>query len=264
MSNLLKAWYLFLGLTLLTFVAVAFVGTPPSALSSAVALPHQLPYRLSLNVRQISEAVLDRRELRSTISRLERTVAELEAENRRLRVTEETLRSILTVRQMQSPGAVLSVPVTGVDPSPVRSRLTLGAGSHDGVRRNMPVTVPNGLVGIVTETTPGSAMVRTIIDPESQIGVTVRGVDGQTRGGQGVAIGEVSGLLRVIYSERDPIQLGDFVETSSRGGLFPRGILVGVIVRVEPHDPNSLQTTFMVQPAVDLSLLDEVSLIEPL
>lgn len=128
----------------------------------------------------------------------------------------------------------------------------------------MPVTVPNGLVGIVTDTTPNSALVRTIIDPESQVGVTVRDPNGQARGGQGVAVGEVSGLLRVTYSERDPVHVGDYVETSSRGGLFPRGILVGVIVRVEPRDPNSLQTTFMVQPAVDLTLLEEVSLIEPL
>ncbi|MDQ3460213.1 MAG: rod shape-determining protein MreC, partial [Deinococcota bacterium] len=60
------------------------------------------------------------------------------------------------------------------------------------------------------------------------------------------------------------VEPGDLVETSSRGGLFPRGIVVGTVVQVKPRDPNSLRTELIVRPAVDLRGLLEVALIEPI
>ena len=92
------------------------------------------------------------------------------------------------------------------------------------------------------------------------MGVTVEG-----KGGQGIAIGEVGGLVRVIdYFVDEALEVGDRVETSSRGGLFPRGILVGEIIRVDPQDPNSLRQEFLVRPAVEVQNLLEVALIEPI
>ena len=63
---------------------------------------------------------------------------------------------------------------------------------------------------------------------------------------------------------KDTLNVGDLVETSSEGGLFPRGLLVGMIVEIPPPDPNDLHRTFMVRPAVDLSTLLQVTLIQPL
>jgi rod shape-determining protein MreC len=124
---------------------------------------------------------------------------------------------------------------------------------------NMPVTVPQGLVGLVTAVGSDSASVRLVSDIESRVGVTVRG-----RGGQGVAIGEVGGRVRVVnFIERDPVRVGDLVETSSYGGLFPRGVLLGEVVEVLPKDPNELRNAFILQPAVDFSTLLEVALIAP-
>jgi rod shape-determining protein MreC len=130
---------------------------------------------------------------------------------------------------------------------------------QDGVLLNMPVTVPEGLVGIITNVSPHNAVVRTVLDPQSRVGVTVRG-----RGGQGIAVGEVGGRIRVTdFIAEKPVEVGDKVETSSYGGLFPNGVLVGTVEQVLPPNPNELRRSFIVQPAVDLSTLSEVVLLAP-
>jgi rod shape-determining protein MreC len=259
LSSFFRAWYLFLGLGLLTFVFTALVGRVPFQLSSWVGLPHNLIYRVGLNIRATASDLTDRSELRQEITRLELEVASLRQENRQLLLRLERLSEVLEVREVQSPGVVTTAPVTGGSSGSVLERLVIGMGKRHGVLPNMPVTVPQGLVGIVTEVSATRSSVRIVTDPQSRVGVTVRG-----RGGQGIAIGEVGGRLRVTrFIEQSPVEVGDLVETSSYGGLFPRGVLVGVVEEVLPVDPNELRSSFIVRPAVDLSTLLEVALITP-
>lgn len=259
MSSLLRAWYVFLGLALFTFAMTAFIGRIPLALSSSVAMPHEVLQRAGANLRGAAISLADRRNFRAEITRLEDEIGQLRAANRNLELNVNSLKQILRVREDQSPGVVTTASVTGVDSSAVFERLSLNKGSQQGVQVNMPVTVPEGLVGIVTDVTASSANVRAVTDPASRIGVTVPG-----RGGQGIAVGVPGERIRVTnFIEDEPVQVGDLVETSSRGGLFPRGILLGEVVQVFPRDPNELRTEFLVNPSVDMSTLLEVALIAP-
>lgn len=259
MSSLFRAWYAFLAAGMLTFVFTAFVGKLPADLTAAVSLPHELLYRPGVNLRSTLSALAERSDLRASVNELSDEVARLRQENRDLVLHVEQLQEVVSIREDQSPGVVTTAPVTGVSAGSVLSRLTIGKGSSDGVAENMPVTVPQGLVGLVTEVGRRSASVRTITDVESRVGVSVRG-----RGGQGIAVGAVGGEVRVVnFMERDPVQVGDLVETSSYGGLFPRGVLLGEVIEVVPKDPNELRGSFVVQPSVDIPTLLEVTLIAP-
>lgn len=259
MSSFLRAWYVFLALGLLTFVFTAFVGRAPMPLATAVALPHQMPYRAGVQLRETLESLVDRRALRAENDRLQRELAQVRERARRLELEIARLGEVLAIREAQSPGVETTAPVVGGSSGVTVQRLTLGAGRATGVVENMPVTAPAGLVGIVTDVTAGRATVRTILDPESRVGATVRG-----RGGQGVAVGEVGGTVRVVrFVEDDAVQVGDVVETSSYGGLFPRGVRIGTVREVLPPDENELRRSFLVEPAVDLSTLLEVALITP-
>lgn len=259
LSSFFRAWYLFLGLGFLTFVFTAFVGQVPHNLSSAVALPHTVLYRAGINVRRSIEDLLERRNLQDEVTRLSSTVASLREEKRQLDLEVARLREALAVRDAQSPGVVTTAAVTGGSSGPVLARLTLDKGSREGVLVNMPVTVPAGLVGIVTDVAGGSAVVRTVVDPTSRVGVTVRG-----KGGAGIAVGEIGGRIRVTrFIEDEPVEVGDLVETSSYGGLFPRGVLVGTVDEVLPPSPNELRHSFLVRPAVDLATQLEVVLTTP-
>lgn len=238
----------------------AFVGQVPYLLSSAIAPPNQLLTRVGVSFRDTAISLLDRRSLRLEADYLQTQLDAARAQSRLLEIELERLEKLLNVREVQSPGAVLSAPVTQVSPSTLLRRVTLGKGARDGVKRNMPVTAPAGLVGVVTDITGRTASVRAITDPESAVGVTLRG-----GGGQGVATGIPGGLVRVEnFREETPVNIGDVVETSSRGGLFPRGITVGEVVEIPPRDPNDLRISFVVQPVVDATMLSDVILLEPL
>lgn len=259
MSSFFRAWYAFLALALLTFVFTAFVGRAPTRLSTVVALPHQMPHRTGVQLRDTLGALLDRRQLRDENARLSRALEASRERARQLELEIARLQEVLAIREAQSPGVVTTAPVVGGSSGATVQRLTLGSGASAGVVNGMPVTAPAGLVGIVTDVTERRAVVRTLLDPESRVGATVRG-----RGGQGVAVGEVGGGVRVVrFVEDDPVQPGDIVETSSYGGLFPRGVRIGVVREVLPPDPNELRRSFLVDPAVDLSTLLEVALIAP-
>lgn len=259
MSSFFRAWYLFLGLALLTFVFTAFIGTVPHDVSAFVALPHNLPYRAGVNARRSLIQLAERRDLLAEVRRLDAEVGELREANRQLNLEVGRLREALSVRENQAPGVLATASVIGGSSGPAISRLTLGKGARHGVTANMPVTVPAGLVGLVTEVAPTSSVVRTILDPESRIGVTVR-----DKGGKGIAVGELGGRIRVTrFIEDETLEVGDEIETYSEGGLFPRGLLVGEIEEVLPPDPNELRRTFFVRPAVDLSTLLEVVLTAP-
>lgn len=259
MSSFVRAWYVFVGLALLTFALTAFVGRVPLRLSAAVALPQVAFYRAGVNVRLAFEAMIERRDYRTEVDALRRSLATTRETARQLELQLAELERLLASRRSQSPAAVLSVPVVGRSAGGVTDALTLGLGALAGVVRGMPVTAPDGLVGIVTDVAPRTAVVRTVADPQSRVGVTVRG-----KGGQGVAVGDVAGLLRVDrFVPESVVEVGDVVETSAVGGLFPRGLQLGVVIEVLPQDPNELRRSFRVAPAVELATLLDVVLIAP-
>lgn len=259
MSSMIRAWYVFVLLGLVTFLLTAFVGRVPADLTAAVALPHDLLHQAGVNLQLTMQSAVDRRDLRAEVARLEEQLFLTEQARRNLEMQLERLAQAQSVRTSQSPAVVAVAPVVGGDSGPEIARLRLGLGSSSGLQRNMPVTVPSGLVGIITEVAGSSAVVTSVLDPQSRVGVSVRG-----KGGQGIAVGEVGGLIRVTRFIVDgQVEVGDVVETSSFGGLFPAGILVGVVQEVLPPDPNDLRRSFLIRPGVEMATLREVVVLAP-
>jgi rod shape-determining protein MreC len=259
LSSFFRAWYVFVALGLLTFVFTAFVGTLPASVSSAVALPHELLQAAARNLRASTQALTDRRALRQELEELGELLAREREAARQLELRVEELETLLDVRRRQAPGAVLVAPVVGRSSGAAVDTLTLGVGRRDGAVPGMPVSVAAGLVGIVVDVGEARTLVRTVLDPQSRVGVSVR-----DRGGQGVAVGDLGGRVRVDrFIQEEPVEVGDVVETSSFGGLFPRGLRIGVVEEVLPQDPNELRRSFVVRPAIDLATVTDVVLFTP-
>ncbi|NHK39438.1 rod shape-determining protein MreC [Thermus thermophilus] len=257
LSRLLFAFLLALGLALAALTRPLAPGFALS-FSPLTAFPLHLGHRLGQNLRAAWNALSERQDLLAENQRLKEEVARLTTENARLRLEVARLARALEVKAGQAPGVVAVAPVVAEDASGLYRRLVLGLGSQDGLRPGMPVTAPQGLVGLVVEVEAHRALVRTLLDPESRVGVRVG-----EKPGRGVARGAPPGLLVAEFPPTVAVAPGDLLLTGATLGLFPDGIPVGRVERVE-RVQGGLKVRAWARPLVDLSLLEEVVVLRPL
>jgi rod shape-determining protein MreC len=192
--------------------------------------------------------------------------AVLRGENEQLRVMslqagetrEENarLRRLLVLKN-RLPLATLAGEVIGREAGGWVRSLTVNRGRGDGIAQQTPVIVPDGLVGRVVQVHRGAAVIQLLNDPASTVGAVVL----RTRTA-GLVEGDAGGTVRFKFMARDgsSVAPGDLVVTSGLGTLFPKGLPVGRVVKIE--DKGSALFHFAVlAPAVDFSRVEEVLLL---
>jgi rod shape-determining protein MreC len=117
----------------------------------------------------------------------------------------------------------------------------------------MPVIAPPGLVGRLTDVSWHVSKVLLFIDESSNVDAILQ----RTRT-QGIIRGDgARGCeLKYILKNQD-VQEGEVVVSSGIGGVFPKGLLIGVISRADRQDAG-LFFKISVTPFVDFSKLEEV------
>ena len=133
----------------------------------------------------------------------------LKQENLRLKAT-------LGLREGETKPVALAR-LIGSTSSSARRFAFISAGADDGVRPEMPVISPMGLVGRVLETGAHSSRVMLLTDSESMVPVR-RAKDDVVAFAEGRADGSLR--LRLINLGINPIKRGDVFVTSGAGGLF--------------------------------------------
>lgn len=259
----MNAWrrlaLVYLGLLFVSMVATRFQLVAPLAVTSGILPLTQLFGGGADHLRGAYTTLVEERDLAARYHDLQRRYEELRGHSDQLERENARLRQAAQIRTTQSPSLMTVASVVKIDPSPLLSRLTINRGVRDGVRRFMPATVPAGLVGQVTEVDGGEAVVTTILDPESRVGVTLRG-----KGGRGLAFGAPPDRLRATFPLTVDVKVGDAVLTSSLGGVYPVGITVGTVETVQPVGPNDVNRTVIVKPSADVNTVEEVALLEAL
>jgi rod shape-determining protein MreC len=190
----------------------------------------------------------------------------LRADNERLRVQSlqvretdqenQRLRRLLALRD-RMPLRTLTGEIIGREGGGWARSLTVNRGRADGITQQMPVIVPEGLVGRVAQVRSGASVVQLLNDPTSTVGAVVQ----RTRT-PGLVEGEPGGGVRFKFMARDGagVTAGDLIVTSGLGTLFPKGIPVGHVKAIE--DKGSALFHFaVVTPVVDFARLDEVLLL---
>ncbi|MFC4455711.1 rod shape-determining protein MreC [Deinococcus sonorensis] len=252
-----RAALLYLLLLALSMVALRFQLVAPASLSSGIAPLTRAFLEGAANIRFAYNTLVRDRDLSQRYYTLQQQNDVLRQRNELLSREVARLRQVTQIIATQAPNVVGIAQVTAVDPSPLLSRLTLNKGAADGLRVRMPVTVPSGLVGQVVQVTSESAVVLSLVDPESRVGVTLA----RNKGGRGLAFGAPPDRLRAEFSLGVDIRPGDVLVTSSLGGVFPVGIKVGTVERVLPLGPNDVNRTVIVKPAVDVNLTEDVTVL---
>ena len=133
--------------------------------------------------------------------------------------------------------------------------LTIDKGTTGGVRADMAVIAPGGVVGRVVVPTLRTAKVQLLIDRNAAAGAIV-----ERSRAQGVIIGGGDDRLRMEYvSEVSDVIVGDVVITSGIDGIFPKGFVIGRVEAIEKNGTAYKKIT--VKPAVDASSLEEVLIV---
>lgn len=189
-------------------------------------------------------------------------LAGLEKENRELsvlKVKNEELRQALNLKEQFGDYTILGSNIIAVDPGNWFNVFKIDMGGNEGIRTDAPVvTSGKGLVGRVVSSDLTTANVQTIIDEES----AVSGWIAKAGGGHAVVRGDMElkekGLCKMDYIPLEvDVEVGDMIETSGLGGIYPKGILIGQVIEVRKTN-SELDRYAIIQPTADFKRLEEV------
>jgi len=206
----------------------------------------------ALNVADQARAQLLKQSVRAS------QVEQLTLENR-------DLRQLLQLRErLNTPAMAAEVLYEAADP--FTRKMILDKGALQGVITSSPVMDEQGILGQVTRVHPLVSEITLVTDREHSIPVL------NTRtGARGVAFGESQGAplleLRYMATNAD-IEVGDMLTTSGVDGVYPPGIPVAKVVKIERRADSVFarilcESMARVQGARHVMVLEPVKLTQP-
>lgn len=210
-------------------------------------------------IRGYTDVIDENRDLKDINLELRQQVtalSHLEEENERLRVA-------LDLKKKFSDYEVIGANIVGSNPGNFYFNFRIDAGSLDGVEIDAPVIAgDNVLVGRVYSVDLTSAVIIPLIDEKSGISVW----NTKTEGGQGIVKGdielkELGKCLMDTISEDFELKVGDIIETSGIGSIYPRGILVGRVEVIHRED-SIIERHAIIEPLVNFNEIREVFILK--
>jgi rod shape-determining protein MreC len=198
-------------------------------------------------------------DLRRQVAGMEQRIAELEG----AAVENEELRELLGLTQSLEMD-LLPVRVISRDPSNFTWEVGIDAGTVDGLAVGMPVVGSaegaGALAGSVVSVGSDTATVRLVVDTRT----SVVALDQQSRA-LGLVQGQLGGqLVMVQVAVTELVAVGDTIVTAGLAleqavarSPYPKGLLIGHVLAVEP-DTNALTQTAFVRAALDFDRLERL------
>lgn len=172
----------------------------------------------------------------------------------------ERLRTLLGYRQMATQFDMVAARVIGRESATWSRMIVINRGRQDGVDVDMAVVTQSGLVGHVVEAGWNSSKVQLILDPRSSVGTLVQRAESRVAGiVQGDLDNPTMPQMVNIPKNADVVE-GDVIVTSGFGGLYPKGLVVGLISSLQ-NDEGGLLKIGIMEPAVDFQKLEDVMVI---
>jgi rod shape-determining protein MreC len=177
-----------------------------------------------------------------------------------LRLENQRLRDLLAMRErIQAPSIGAQVLYDAADP--YSRRIVIDRGQTHGVVAGSPVIDDNGVLGQVTRVYPLMSEVTLLIDRDHAIPVL------NTRTGvRGVAFGDLSnpaGGMELRFTPADTdVQAGDVLSTSGVDGVYPPGLAVARVDKVERRS-ESVFARIALSPLAQVRGTTHVMVLQP-
>jgi rod shape-determining protein MreC len=188
-------------------------------------------------------------DLQKEMDRLKLRNAELEG-----RAAEaDRLAQLLGFREAQAAVPMLAARVIGGSPDAASNVVFINRGTRDGLKRDMGVITPEGVVGKIVAVFPDTSQVLLLDDRDSGVGALLAGSRTQSP-----VRGSGDPLLDMEYVSNDvKVEPGEAVLTSGQDRIFPKDLPVGTVARIKP-DPHGTFQQVLVKPAAHMDRLEEV------
>ena len=187
----------------------------------------------------------------------------IEAENIELRRQLETLKEELNINYTLSDYEYLNATVVSRNVGYWHKKITINKGTYNGVEKDMVVISSKGLIGKVIKTSTFTSDVRLITtsDTSNKISVHISNGDNNLYGlinsyDYNKNVLELEGI-----SNTKDVNIGDYVYTSGLGGVFPTGILIGIVEEITT-DSYDLAKIIKVKPSADFNDINYVSILK--
>ncbi|MBQ5777754.1 MAG: rod shape-determining protein MreC [Oscillospiraceae bacterium] len=239
--------------------------SPVGSLVNIVAKPLQ---KISVNASEFFSDKADRalryEELEAENEELRREVVVLREEIRIREAMEKEnreLRAALGIRERDSSFVFETAEIVAKNSDNWTRSFTINKGASAGIATDNCVITEEGMVGFVSEVGNTWATVTAITDTTMEAAaIASRSREVASAEGDFELMSE--GKLRLSYLSRDTqILVGDVIETSGVGELFPKGIVLGSVVEVK-NEKHGISKYAIIEPAVDLDRVNHVLVIK--
>ncbi len=185
---------------------------------------------------------------------LRQELARLQIRLQQERAVATQARSLQTLLELrtQTPLQTTAASLIGAGASPEFRTVTLDKGTRDGLRPDMAVIAPAGVVGRVIMPSARASKVQLLIDRNASAGALI-----ERSRAQGIVVGTGGDTLRMEYvSGAADVKVGDVVVTSGIDGIYPKGFAVGQIESMERG--AGAFSAIVIRPAVEFATLEQV------
>ena len=195
---------------------------------------------------------------RAENERLRREVESLSmvlADNAALYAENDSLRSLLGYREnLRGRWMAAKVLSFGGGAGATGRMARIDKGSSSGIVKGAVVCVPEGLVGKVVDVTAHTAEIALLPGGSVKVSCEIEGC----RGVLGILSGGTDGSLVIDHVSGDAaIAPRSRVVTSGKGGVFPKGLVVGSFIE-EIRPANGAPRSLRIEPAVAFSEIEDV------
>ena len=153
---------------------------------------------------------------------------------------------------------VIPAYIISKDLSNLSETMVINVGTDDGVYANMAVISENGVVGHTISATKNTAKIEPIIDTASSVSGTMH-ISRDNLMVKGM-LNERNKLKAVYIGAEADLVLNDVVETSGLGGIYPKGLKIGILKEIIETE-NITERYAIIETAVDFSKLETVLVI---
>jgi rod shape-determining protein MreC len=206
------------------------------------------------NVREGWQNYFALQQIRKENEDLKQRVAQLEIRLQLERAEAQqtrTFQQLLSLREATAPPTT-AANVIGASADAYFRTISIDKGTKEGLRQDMAVIAPAGVVGRVILPAPRAAKVQLLIDRNAAAAAMI-----ERSRAQGVVLGTGTGTLTMAYLPGSAdIKVGDRVVTSGIDRIYPKGFVIGQIESLQRGvgEFNGI----VIRPTVDFSSLEAV------